>query len=90
MWHADLVSQMQVDLPGVRPAVLPPDVATDLYELRRFRHFFRNAYVLGLDPERVHATAQRALRVHPMLIAGLARLVHHVDAVLLELARSRA
>jgi hypothetical protein len=52
-WHVELLSQAAVAVPGVRPAILPPAVVGDLHELRRFRHFFRNAYGLDLNPARV-------------------------------------
>jgi hypothetical protein len=80
-WHVELVQQMRVDVAGVRPAVVPAEIVTDLHHLRRFRHFFRNAYLLQLDPVRVGEHARRMLRVHPPLLAALAAFSQHLAAV---------
>jgi hypothetical protein len=80
-WHRDLLLQMRIDLPGLRPAVIPPETIPDLDELRKFRHFFRNAYVLDLDREKTLGHAGRVVRVHPPLASSVARFLQHVEAV---------
>lgn len=80
-WHRDLLLQMRIDLPGLRPKVIPPETIPDLDELRKFRHFFRNAYVLDLDPERTLGHGERVLRVHPRLASSIADFFQHVEAV---------
>lgn len=52
-YHADLVRRMQLDIRGVRPALLSGETASRMDELRRFRHLFRHAYATDLDPARV-------------------------------------
>ena len=52
-WHAELLRQMLLDMPDMRPAVLQPETASALDEYRRFRHRIRNIYVTRLDPERI-------------------------------------
>ena len=54
---------MQLDLQGIRPALLSAETASGLDELRRFRHLFRHAYTADLDPGRVTDLAARAARV---------------------------
>ena len=49
--RADLLRRMQLDIRGVRPALLSEATARGLDELRRFRHLFRHAY--GTDPDAV-------------------------------------
>ena len=80
-WHRDLLSQMRIELPGLRPRAIPPELVTDIDELRKFRHFFRNAYVLDLDPVRTVAHGERVLRVHPALARDIAGLFEHLEAV---------
>ena len=63
-WHRELVEQMRIAVPGLRDPVVPAHRVADLHELRRFRHFFRNAYVLDLDVARVREHAQRLVDVH--------------------------
>ena len=42
--RADLLRRMQLEIQGIRPALLSAETASGLDELRRFRHFFRHAY----------------------------------------------
>jgi hypothetical protein len=80
-WHSELLTQMSLEIPGIRPAVLPPDCLADLHELRRFRHFFRNVYVLDPDPLRVNAHVGRVLRIHPPIAQGVDALRTYLDQV---------
>ena len=59
-YHADLIRRMQLDIRGVRPALLSEATARDLDELRRFRHLFRHAYGSDLDAVKVGELAVRA------------------------------
>ncbi len=52
-WHAELLNQMTLDLPGLRPPVLDQATADQLDEYRRFRHRVRNVYAMNLLPERM-------------------------------------
>jgi hypothetical protein len=81
-WHIDLLAQMKLDVPGVRPAVLPEMAMQALHELRKFRHFFRNAYVLDLDPVLVHQRSSDLVRVSLPVADGLAGLQNHIASTL--------
>lgn len=85
-WHADLLSQMQVEVPGLRPAVLPAEVVGELHELRKFRHFFRNAYVLDFDPVLVRLHAERLGRIHDRVAATMAEFGAHLQRTMRALA----
>ncbi|WP_193787101.1 ribonuclease toxin HepT-like protein [Limnochorda pilosa] len=52
-WHRELVDQMTLDVPGLRPAVISRTTAAVLDPLRGFRHVFRNVYGFHLAPERI-------------------------------------
>lgn len=80
-WHVELLSQMQIEIPGLRPSVMPESVRAEIHELRKFRHFFRNAYVLDLDPQRVRDRTRELASADPMVQAGLRQLDAHIDAV---------
>ena len=84
-WHVDLLGQMKLDIPGVRPSVIPDVAMRSLHELRKFRHFFRNAYVLDLDPLQVRQRVADLLRADPLLAGALSNLQAHVAATLAEL-----
>ena len=59
-YHDTLIERVTLDLKGIRPAFLPADVVRDVRELKGFRHLFRHAYDLDLDPVRVMAAAENA------------------------------
>ena len=87
-WRADPVAQMVTAAPDLRPVLLPDGALTDLHELRKFRHFFRDACVLDLDPARVGAHGERPARVAPSVHGSLEGFRLHRAAVLDELARA--
>ena len=62
-YHADLLRRMKLNIPGVRPALISEGTYALLDELRRFRHFFRHAYGVDLDPERVEGVAKKAVEL---------------------------
>ncbi|MBM4318586.1 MAG: hypothetical protein FJ125_01160 [Deltaproteobacteria bacterium] len=69
--HRILLSQEMTDFPGRRPAVLPRRLEPDLLALLSFRHFFRHAYGVRLDPARLRLEIERLLRVEPAVTAAL-------------------
>ena len=62
-YHADMIRRMQLEIEGIRPALLAAETASDLDELRRFRHLFRHAYTADLDPDKVAALAAKAVYI---------------------------
>lgn len=59
-WHSQLLWRMTLDIKGLRPAVISQELYAHLNELRRFRHLFRNAYLLHFDPVRLNLVLQNA------------------------------
>jgi ribonuclease HepT-like protein len=70
-WHRELLAQATVDVPGVRPAVLPRATRADLEELLGMRHFLRHAYGAELDGRRLAAQAERLRDVAPAVEQAL-------------------
>jgi hypothetical protein len=52
-WHRELLQQMGLDLPKVRPPVLKSGSIEKLDEYLRFRHVVRNVYTFSFDSERI-------------------------------------
>ena len=67
----DLLRDMTLSLPGIRPAVIDRSRLADLTELLSFRHFFRHAYAVPLDEEAMRRHAQRLGQVHQGVVADL-------------------
>lgn len=57
-WHAELLRQMTLELPSVRPAVLGSDTRHRLDEYRKFRHRVRHIYATHLNPARIEHLVQ--------------------------------
>ena len=74
-YHADLIRRMQLDIPGIRPALLSERTASDLDELRRFRHRFRHAYAVELDAEKVASLANKTLKIREDFARDLDRFL---------------
>ena len=58
-WHRELLLQMNVEVPGVRPAVLSAESVEALDEYLRFRHVVRNVYTFNFDLERIERLVER-------------------------------
>ncbi len=52
-WHRELLNQMAIEVPGIRPAVISSDLKEKLEEYRGFRHVVRNVYTYRLKPEKI-------------------------------------
>lgn len=52
-WHQELLTQMQTEIPSVRPAVISSLLKESLEEYRGFRHVVRNVYAYHLKPEKL-------------------------------------
>lgn len=70
-WHRELILQMTLDLPGIRPPVISKHTARKLDEFRAFRHVFRNVYGFNLSEEKISALLEKL----PAVSAGLTREV---------------
>lgn len=71
-WHSGLLNRLSIQIQGVRPALIPPDLKLPLHELRGFRHLFVHAYELELDAEKLALLTKYARQVSVRLPA----LVH--------------
>ena len=80
-WHAQLLHRMALDVPGVRPAVISPELYESLDELRRFRHLFRNAYVLNFDPDRLMIVLKHAHRIELLYRPDVERFLQFLAAL---------
>ncbi|KYH33106.1 hypothetical protein [Neomoorella mulderi] len=58
-WHRQLLVQMTLDLPELRPHVIRKETAALLDEYRGFRHVFRNVYGFNLAAERLERLVQK-------------------------------
>jgi hypothetical protein len=70
-WHRQLLQDMAIAIPEVRPAVISSELETDLGEFLRFRHVFRNVYGFVLQPDRLHALERKLPDVLSRFVAEI-------------------
>ncbi len=54
-WHRELLNQMSIDVPDIRPAVISDELRENLEDYLGFRHVVRNVYTYHLNPEKLEA-----------------------------------
>lgn len=74
-WHQNLLRQMAVEIPKLRPAVISHTTRDLLDEYRGFRHVVRNVYAFNLNPSRMQH-----------LVEGLDHTFKHVQRELIAFA----
>jgi hypothetical protein len=72
-WHQQLLFRMALEIQEVRPALIDAELRGRLDELRKFRHFFRNAYDRPLDPIKVAQNLGNLLAAHEPWLAAVER-----------------
>ena len=73
-WHQELLHGMGLAVEGIRPAVLSRESVAALRELLSFRHFFRHAYAVELEADRLSVLRGRLQAALPRLLAELGEL----------------
>ena len=58
-WHRELVNNMALAIPEVRPPLIDKPLAATLQEYLRFRHVFRNVYGTVLEADRMRSLEDR-------------------------------
>ena len=62
-WHQDLLNQMALEIPNVRPAVISEKTRLELDTYRGFRHVVRNVYTYHISPDKMKPLAKGIRRV---------------------------
>jgi hypothetical protein len=79
-YHVDLLRRMRTEIEGIRPALIASaQLENDLNELRAFRHFFRHAYGIDLNRDRVSDLAGVADRIHAGLETALSHFTERIS-----------
>jgi hypothetical protein len=83
-WHVALLEATVLEVPEVRPALISRDSFHLLRRLLAFRHFFRHAYAISWDTEKLRGSRQDMLALLPGLEADLDRWDAHLAATAAE------
>ncbi|HHY39009.1 MAG TPA: hypothetical protein GX507_08815 [Clostridia bacterium] len=66
-WHKELITQLTLEVPGVRPAMISPKTAALIEPYRGFRHIFRNLYGFDLSSDKI----KELIKGLPVLVDAL-------------------
>lgn len=80
-WHSALLKRMTLDIESIRPRLLSAEVYQCLDELRRFRHVFRNAYTIELDPQRMAIVITQAQKLEKLYKTDLSQFKAFLDSL---------
>lgn len=78
-WHKELLRQMTIALPEVRPPVLTTATRVQLDRYRGFRHVVRNVYSYNLDSEQVGALVGDLPQVSAVAFAELEQFANLLE-----------
>jgi hypothetical protein len=84
-WHRELLSDMALDIPKLRPPVLRRETRESLDGFLRFRHVFRNLYAFNLQWEKVRALAEEVPEAWLELRADLESFASSLDRIAADL-----
>lgn len=81
-WHMHLLERMRLNVLPLRPAVIDDEAYTALDELRRFRHMFRHAYSVQLDPVRLEIVMRQALTLETLYRTQFGAFLHFLEGLM--------
>lgn len=79
-YHSDLPGRMKIEIEGIRPALISEESFCAFDELRRFRHLFRHAYNMELDPKRVEKMVALTLGIRSKFKTELDTFLRNIGA----------
>ena len=80
-WHKRLLTQVSLEIDGIRPAVISLQTRKDLEELLRFRHVVRNIYGFELDANRIENLMDLATGIYPSFKTEIEKFVTFLKAI---------
>ena len=78
-WHKQLLTDMSLDVKGVRPPLVSEDLKLKLQKYLGFRHIFRNVYGFHLEQEQIKAMVKEFPRILSWLRREIAAFQEYLD-----------
>lgn len=66
-WHKDLLDQVSIEIPQVRPAVISKSLRDELIDYLAFRHVIRNVYPFDINVQKVEELLDKLSAAHQHL-----------------------
>lgn len=70
-WHQELLDQMQLEIPSVRPPVISQETYKLLKVILAFRHVVRNNYTHALEPQLIAQNIEKLPLAHQKALSDL-------------------
>lgn len=80
-WHKDLLDQVAIEIPSIRPPVISKLLRDELGKYLAFRHVIRNIYPYDLDSQSVADLVDNLSRVHEQLREGVEQFLSFIAAI---------
>lgn len=80
-WHKSLLNKMNLEIPGIRPAVISQQSFEFLDEFLRFRHFRRYYFNLSYDWDKIQLLIKKYDEVHPLLLSDLQQFIDFLNSL---------
>jgi len=80
-WHSDLIHQMTLEVPGLRPSILSAPTEKKLREYLGFRHLFRKRYGFELDWRKMKKLLGNLPQVLLALENDVSLFLHLIDSL---------
>ncbi len=78
-WHRQLLTDMSLDVKGVRPPLVSEDLKLKLQKYLGFRHIFRNVYGFHLEQEQIKVMVKEFPRILSWLRREIAAFQEYLD-----------
>jgi hypothetical protein len=78
-WHQELLNQMALEIPNVRPAVISEKTRNQLDTYRGFRHVIRNVYTYHISPDKMKPLAKGIRRLFKQVEKELAAFSRFIE-----------
>jgi len=80
-WHKRLLTQVALEIDGIRPAVISLQTRKDLEELLRFRHVVRNIYGFELEATRIEELIKLTSGIYPRFRKEIEKFIAFLLAI---------
>ncbi|MCK5008064.1 MAG: hypothetical protein KAR73_11795 [Spirochaetales bacterium] len=81
VWHTELLRQVELEVPSLRPAVISSETRRRLDECRRFRHRLRNIYAANLNASQLEGLVSQLMSTWEILKAEFVAFADYLDSL---------
>lgn len=80
-WHQELLEQMRIDIPGIRPNVINEDLYQLLKTYLGLRHVLRSNYTHRLDPKLIEQNLDSLSICHRQFIQAMTQFCQFLETI---------